>query len=104
MAHSEPIPPKQMFDAYRCQKRVYDIIIDKLKSTLKLEYDGSNLDEFQYKIESFGFLPLWDEFQNEVANGCGYESLQKWQERFKPLGLSFDYGLDADPYEFELLY
>lgn len=70
---------------------------------MKLKNDGSNINEFLYQIESFGFLPLWEDFQNECINGFSYESLSNWQDRFKQLGLSFDYGLDAEPYDFELL-
>ena len=35
-------------------------------------------------------------------NGLCYPDLAKWQEKFKPYELTFDYSLDAEPFEFEI--
>jgi hypothetical protein len=70
---------------------------------MKLAYSGENLDEFEIAINDRGFLDLWNKFQNEASNGISYENLIVWQDIFKPLGLTFDFGLDADPLDFELI-
>lgn len=69
---------------------------------MNLNGDFSNLEAFEKEIELKGFLPLWNEFQEQGANGHTYESLREWEQKFKPYGFTFDYGLDADPYDFEL--
>lgn len=69
---------------------------------MKLHDDFTNIEEFEKEIESKGFLELWEQFQDEGANGFGYDELQKWQKVFKPHGLTFDYGLDAESYDFEI--
>lgn len=69
---------------------------------MKLQDDFSNIEEFETEIKSKGFFELWERFQDEGANGFDYADLRKWQEIFKPFGLTFDYGLDADSYDFEL--
>lgn len=69
---------------------------------MKINDDFSNLEAFEKEIELKGFLVLWNEFQEQGANGHSYEGLKKWQAKFEPYGLTFDFGLDADPYDFEL--
>ena len=49
-----------------------------------------------------GFFELWEQFQEEGYNGLDYPDLANWQEKFKPYGLTFDYGLDAEPFDFEI--
>ena len=34
-------------------------------------------------------------------NGCTYKELDRLLAELKPLGYSFDYGLDAEPYELQ---
>ena len=70
---------------------------------MKLHNDFSNIKEFEKEIQSKGFLEVWEQFQDESANGFSYDELIKWQETFKPLGLTFDYGLDAECYDFEII-
>jgi hypothetical protein len=69
---------------------------------MKLDSDFSNLDEFEIEINNRGFLDLWNQFQNETSNGISYAKLIRWQDKFLPRGLNFDFGLDAEPYDFEL--
>jgi len=69
---------------------------------MKLNDDFTNIEEFEKEIESKGFLELWEQFQDEGANGFDYPDLANWQEKFKPHGLTFDYGLDAESYDFEI--
>lgn len=69
---------------------------------MKLNDDFSNLEAFEKEIELKGFLVLWNKFQDQGANGHSYKGLKKWQAKFEPYGLIFDFGLDADPYDFEL--
>jgi hypothetical protein len=69
---------------------------------MKLRDDFTNIEEFETEIENKGFLELWEQFQDDGANGMDYEDLRNWQEKFKPLGLTFDYGLDAESFDFEI--
>jgi len=69
---------------------------------MKLQDDFSNIEEFETEIKSKGFFEIWEQFQDEGANGFEYNQLREWQEKFKPFGLTFDYGLDADSYDFEI--
>jgi hypothetical protein len=69
---------------------------------MKLHDDFTNIEEFETEIENKGFLELWEQFQDDGANGMDYEDLRNWQEKFKPLGLTFDYGLDAESFDFEI--
>ena len=70
---------------------------------MKLNDSYDNLDDFEIAINDRGFLPLWMDFQNECANGLSYERLREYQDIFTPHGLVFDFGLDAEPYEFEII-
>ena len=67
-----------------------------------LDDDFTNIQEFENEIENKGFLKLWQKFQTKGANGFTYKQLSDWQEKFAPFGLTFDYGLDSDPYDFEI--
>jgi len=70
---------------------------------MKLNDDFDNLEEFQAEIEERGFLSLWEEFQQEGANGFSWDSLREWENVFKPFGLTFDWGMDAECFDFELI-
>ena len=61
----------------------------------------SNLDEFEASM-SDELTILWDEFQKDAENGFDYPDLENWLKKFKPYGLTFDYYLDAEPYDFEI--
>jgi len=69
--------------------------------TIKLKIDFSNIGEFENAMND-KLKSLWNEFQDESANGLSYEHLKNWQNIFEPFGLSFKYGLDADAYNFKL--
>ncbi len=69
---------------------------------MKLYDDFSNIQEFEYEIENIGFLELWGQFQEQASNGIDYEQINIWQEKFKPFGLTFDFGLDCEPFNFEI--
>ncbi len=67
-----------------------------------LNDDFTNIQEFEIEIENKGFLELWQKFQTKGANGFTYKQLSNWQEKFELFGLTFDYGLDSEPYDFEI--
>ncbi len=69
---------------------------------MKVDDDFSNMEEFENEIKSKGFFNLWEQFQEEGLNGLDYTDLANWQEKFKPFGLTFDYSLDAEPFDFEI--
>ncbi len=70
---------------------------------MKLNNNFDNLDSFEIEINNRQFLPLWMEFQNEGVNGFSYERLHEWEDLFIPHGLVFEWGLGAEPCEFELI-
>lgn len=69
---------------------------------MKLQDDFSNIEEFENEIKSKGFFNLWERFQDCGANGMDYLELSQWQDIFNPFGLTFDYGLDAESFDFEI--
>ena len=69
-----------------------------------LKDDFSNLEEFEQMIKDKGFFDLWERFQNEVSTGLDYEDLADWLKRLELFGLTFNYGLDAEPFEFKLIH
>lgn len=70
---------------------------------MKLNDNADNLQDFEEEIKSRGFLSLWRKFQNDYLNRFTWEKLREWEETFKPFGLSFDWGMDAEPFDFELI-
>lgn len=42
-------------------------------------------------------LNKWEQY--EIVNGLSYKELDQFLKELKPLGYSFEYGLDAIPYE-----
>jgi len=70
---------------------------------MKLHDDFTNIEEFENEIKKKGIFELWEQFQEEGENGFDYFQLREWQKRFKPLGLTFDYGLDAETFDFEII-
>ena len=69
---------------------------------MKLNDDFSNIQEFETEIKNKDFFNLWLRFQTDNENGFDYSDLNQWQEKFAPFGLTFDYGLDANPFDFEI--
>lgn len=69
--------------------------------TIELEDEWGNLDEFTKAMPN-KLQKLWDEFQDETADGSDYKTLEKWLKTFKPHGLTFEYGLDSMAYDFTL--
>jgi hypothetical protein len=69
---------------------------------MKLNDDFSNLEEFETRLKDKGIFNLWEQFQEDGINGMDYKDLDKWQEKFKPFGLTFDYSLDAEPFDLKI--
>ena len=69
-----------------------------------LNDDFSNLEEFERMIKDLGFFQLWERFQEETASGLDYTDLADWLQRLELFGLTFNYGLDAEAYEFKLIH
>ena len=67
-----------------------------------LNNDFTNIQELENEIKNKDFFALWQRFQTDGENGFDYSELSAWQEKFAPFGLTFDYGLDADPFDFEI--
>lgn len=67
-----------------------------------LNDDFTNIQEFENEIEKRCFLDLWQSFQTDGENGFDYKQLSDWQEKFAPFGLTFDYSLDAEPFDFKI--
>jgi hypothetical protein len=67
-----------------------------------LNDDFTNIQEFETEIKNKDFFNLWLRFQTDGANGFDYKQLSDWQEKFAPFGLTFDYSLDAEPFDFEI--
>lgn len=69
---------------------------------MKLKDDFSNLEQFEIKIKDKGFFSLWEQFQENGSKGFTYQDLANWQQKFKPFGLTFDYYLDAETFNFKI--
>jgi hypothetical protein len=67
-----------------------------------LNDDFTNIEEFENEIEKRGFLDLWQSFQTDSENGFDYIELMSWQQKFLPFGLTFDYGLDTETFDFQI--
>ena len=67
-----------------------------------LNDDFTNIQEFENEIKNKDFFNLWQRFQTDGENGFDYKQLNDWQEKFAPFGLTFDYSLDAEPFDFEI--
>jgi hypothetical protein len=67
-----------------------------------LNDDFTNIQEFENEIKNKDFFNLWQRFQTDGENGFDYKQLSDWQEKFAPFGLTFDYSLDAEPFDFEI--
>lgn len=67
-----------------------------------LNDDFTNIQEFENEIKNKDFFNLWLRFQTDGEEGFDYKQLSDWQEKFAPFGLTFDYSLDAEPFDFEI--
>ncbi len=67
-----------------------------------LNDDFTNIEEFENEIKNKDFFNLWLRFQTDGENGFDYKQLSDWQEKFAPFGLTFDYSLDAEPFDFQI--
>jgi hypothetical protein len=67
-----------------------------------LNDDFTNIEQFENEIKNKDFFNLWQRFQTDGENGFDYKQLSDWQEKFAPFGLTFDYSLDAEPFDFEI--
>ncbi len=70
---------------------------------MKLNDNYDNLEAFEAEIEKRGFTDKWEQFYKEGMNGFTWDSLREWEEIFKPFGLSFDWCMGAEPFDFELI-
>jgi hypothetical protein len=70
--------------------------------TIILNDDFSNIEEFEKAIEDKGFLDIWHDFQDNGNSGFEYNQLRIWQKIFEQYGLTFDYGLDTETFDFKL--
>ena len=71
------------------------------KITHYLKHDGSNYDEF---IEAMPreAQAIMQEMETKSIDGItDYSELKEFQIRLEKLGYTFDYSLDAEPYEFK---
>ena len=67
-----------------------------------LNDDFTNIQEFENEIKNKDFFNLWQRFQSDGEEGFDYKQLSDWQEKFAPFGLTFDYSLDAEPFDFKI--
>jgi hypothetical protein len=67
-----------------------------------LNDDFTNIEQFENEIKNKDFFNLWVRFQTDGEEGFDYKQLSDWQEKFAPFGLTFDYSLDAEPFDFEI--
>ena len=67
---------------------------------MKLDDDYTNFDEFEENMSEELFT-LWLEFQEAGSDGLDYPELIYWQKKFEPYGLTFDFSLDAEPFDLE---
>ena len=67
-----------------------------------LNDDFTNIQEFENEIKNKDFFNLWQRFQTDGENGLDYKQLSDWQEKFAPFELTFDYSIDAEPFDFEI--
>jgi hypothetical protein len=69
---------------------------------MRLNDDFTNIEQFENEIKNKDFFNLWLRFQTDGENGFDYKQLSDWQEKFAPFGLTFDYSLDSEPFDFEI--
>lgn len=64
-----------------------------------LKHDGSNYDEFINSM-SKEVGQLFEQIENQSLNGFDYKQLASYLNSFNLLGWTFEYYLDAEPYDF----
>lgn len=65
-----------------------------------LEEEYGNIQEFKNQMSS-ALKKDWIKFENELED-IDYKRLNFWQDKFKQYSLFFDFGLDAQPYDFKI--
>lgn len=68
---------------------------------MQLKDDFSNLEQFEEALTGSAQIK-WAEFQEEANAGFSYSSLTYWEKELLKHGISFEWGLDAEPYNFEI--
>lgn len=69
-----------------------------------LNDDGSNIKKFESILKDRDIFGLWERFVwDEINFGYSYEKLNRWLEIFEPLGLTFQFGLSAEPTDFKIV-
>ena len=69
---------------------------------MELNSDFSNLSQFEASM-SKELLYYWDMFQISLSEGLIYDEIQIHLDVLKPMGLTFEYGLDSEPYNYKLI-
>lgn len=69
-----------------------------------LNDDGSNIKKFESILKDRDIFGLWERFVwDEINFGYSYEKLNRWLEIFESLGLTFQFGLSAEPTDFKIV-
>jgi len=69
---------------------------------LELNDGHDNIAEFLEAMHPIA-KTYFEEIMVKSEEGFEYSELKEFQERVKKYGLSFDYGLDAEPMEFKTI-
>lgn len=70
-----------------------------------LNDDGSNIKKFESILKERDIFGLWERFVlDEINFGYSYEELNHWLEILEPLGLTFQFGLSAEPTDFKIIH
>ena len=76
--------------------RIWDT---EFKSGGEVSNIPTDIDLFEhYDLHPPELSNLIEEFQSEYIDGADYNDLDKVREEFEKIGFTFDYGLDAEPY------
>lgn len=67
---------------------------------MKLNNDGSNYDDFVAELPP-EVLSIFRQMETDAIDGFNYEQLAEYSQRLEKYGLTFDYYLDAEPFDFE---
>lgn len=71
---------------------------------ISLKDDSSNLYQFELAIANKGSnaFQAWIDFQLASSKGFDYKHLSTWEILLKAYGITFEYGLDAEPHSFKI--
>jgi hypothetical protein len=63
--------------------------------------DNSNIEEFTNNLPN-KLKDVFADLENECINGLDYSDLKNYLEIFEKYGYTFEYGLDAEPFDFKM--